>query len=187
MSPDLRSCWRRSGFMMRIIGFDPGYAITGWGVVESGSGISTLRFLKYGTISTPSTAAFQDRLWLIQREANRLLKEYRPDYAMVEKLYFSRNRKTAAEVFQARGVLLATIAGCGCELMQMEPSKIKQMVTGRGRATKREVIKMVQRLLGIEEKITPDDAADALAGALAGIFHIRSHKILELTGKRKHS
>lgn len=187
MSPEILFRPGRVEFKMRIIGFDPGYGITGWGVIESGGGISTLRPLKYGIISTPTTAAFQDRLWLIQRDANRLLQEYHPDYAMVEKLYFSRNRKTAAEVFQARGVLLASIAGCGCELMQMEPSRIKQMVTGRGGATKREVTKMVQRLLGIEEKITPDDAADALAGALACIFALRSHKLMELAANKKRS
>ena len=166
--------------IMKIVGFDPGYGILGWGVIEPVvGGLAPTGGALYGVIRTPSTAPAHERLLTIRREVELLLEEYRPGVVVVEHLYMNKNVKTAGEVYQARGVLLASIADFGCELIELNPNKIKQMITGRGQASKTEVQIMVQRLLNIEKKITPDDAADALAGAIAGSFLVQSRVITD--------
>ena len=163
---------------MKIIGFDPGYGIAGWGVIEMPGNDLRGVVAHYGAITTKKTTAQHDRMNIILQESLQLLEEHRPACAVVEKLYFNKNIKTAGEVYQARGVLLAAISSFGCDLIELNPNKIKHMITGRGQADKREVELMVQRLLGIQTKITPDDAADALAGAIAGAFIVQSQNMI---------
>ena len=153
---------------MKIIGFDPGYGILGWGLIEPGPGSMSITPAKYGVITTHKDTPIQERLFQIHSQTLALLTELAPEHAVVECLFLNKNLKTAGDVYQARGVVLAAIAEYGCEMMEVQPNKIKQMVTGRGGANKAEVTMMVQRLLHIKEKIQPDDAADALAGAIAG-------------------
>lgn len=160
---------------MRVIGFDPGYGITGWGVVE---GVSTYRSPAYGAITTSPDQPLEKRLHEIHVRVVDLLKEFKPDHAVVEKLYFSKNRTTAEGVYESRGVILAAIGGSHTNLIELSPGSIKQAVAGSGRATKADVIRMVMRLLNINETIKPDDTSDALAGALAGIFTAESGDFL---------
>lgn len=148
---------------MKILGLDPGYGITGWGAVECGA---PLRSVAYGVLRTDANHTMAERLWQLQRETIRLLEELRPDVVSVEKLFFSRNTTTAEGVYEARGVLLSSAAGAGIPVLEFAPVVVKQAVTGSGKASKRDVILMVMRQLGIREKISPDDAADGLALAI---------------------
>jgi len=151
---------------MKVIGIDPGYGITGWGVVEMGSA-RQFKCSGYGVVRTEAQLPLHRRLAVLYDEVFRLLSDFKPECAVVESLYFSSNRTTAGAVYQARGVILLAIAGHDIELMELGPGTIKNAVTGSGRAQKRDVIRMVERLLNLS-KISPDDAADALAGAIAG-------------------
>lgn len=153
---------------MRVVGFDPGYGLTGWGVVESHH--PGIKALDYGCIRTSPGDPIQSRLTEIYDGVIEIIDAGKPQYAVVERLYFSKNRTTAGSVYEARGAILAAIGSRSVELIELTPTQIKQSVTGSGRAGKSDVISMVQRLLSIQEKITPDDTADALAGAIAGIF-----------------
>ena len=161
---------------MRILGFDPGTATTGYGVVE-GEG-TRLRHVAHGTITTPARKRFSARLNTIFDEAARLLDTYAPDAVAVEKLYFSRNVTTGISVAQARGVIALAAERAGLPIGEFSPLEVKNAVVGYGKAEKRQVQEMVKILLNLDTIPRPDDAADALALAIcqlhAGIVPLAS-------------
>lgn len=155
----------------RILGIDPGFGRTGWGIIEKISG--EWRAVAWGCIETSAKEPFVDRLCELREELKLVIKKYKPTSAAVEDLFFAKNVKTAMKVGQARGVILLTIKESGLSLYEFTPLQIKQTLTGYGRAEKRQMQKMVGMLLKINKKITPDDAADALAAALTGGVSMR--------------
>ncbi|MEJ2748732.1 MAG: crossover junction endodeoxyribonuclease RuvC, partial [Anaerolineae bacterium] len=92
--------------------------------------------------------------------------EYQPDTAGIEEVFFGRNITTAISVGQARGVLMLALANAGIPIGEYSPPKIKDAVTGYGKANKAQVQLMVRNLLDLEETPRPDDAADGLAVAI---------------------
>lgn len=149
---------------MRILGLDPGTASTGYGIIDVIDG--DLSVVTYGVISTPAKEAAPQRLQTIYQELNDLIKTYQPDSAGVEEVFFGRNVTTAISVGQARGVLLLALANSGVSISEYSPPKIKDAVTGYGKANKAQVQLMVRNLLDMEETPRPDDAADGLAVAI---------------------
>ena len=160
---------------MLAIGIDPGTAICGYGVVESRG--STLRALDYGAIMTQPTLTAAERLQIIHNGLDNLLKSFKPDIAGVEQLFFNKNVRTAMAVGQARGVILLAIANNGVRLAEFTPLQVKQSVVGYGKATKDQIIFMVQRLLGLTVKPHPDDVADALAMAICSLHSAGTESI----------
>lgn len=152
---------------MRVVGFDPGSALTGYGVVE-GRG-SRLHHLAHGVIRTRRDQPAQERLAHIHAAATALIEQYQPDAVAVERLYFKQNVTTGIQVAQARGVLLLAAAQRHCPVGEFSPTEMKNAVTGYGRADKRQLQDMVQRLLNLDAPPRPDDAADALALAICQI------------------
>ncbi|PSR21151.1 MAG: crossover junction endodeoxyribonuclease RuvC [Sulfobacillus acidophilus] len=159
---------------MRVLGIDPGTATLGWGVIDHLG--SSAHAIDFGALTTPSGAADHERLKMLFDGLNALLDTLEPDAAAVEKLYFGQNSRTAMVVGQARGIVLLVLAQHGVPYVEMSPAEVKQAVTGYGRAEKRQVQLMVQRLLGLSTYPRPDDAADALAIAICGAEHIRFQK-----------
>jgi crossover junction endodeoxyribonuclease RuvC len=153
---------------LRVLGIDPGTAITGYGIVE-GEG-DELALTTYGTITTPANQPLAQRLQHIYRELRALVSEWQPDAAAVEELFFSKNARTALAVGHARGVALLALADAGLSIQEYKPAEVKQAVAGYGGAPKEQVQGMVQLLLGMHETPRPDDAADALAVAICH-FH----------------
>ena len=170
---------------MRVLAFDPGYGRTGWGVVESGREASRLVGVAYGVLETVPGSVMADRMWELYQQAAAVIAEFNPDHVIMESLFFTNNPTTVAGVYQAQGVLLAAVGASGRPITEIGPGTIKQVITGSGRAKKPEVTRMVERLLGFREPIRPDDAADALAGAVAGIYHARSQGLIEAALKTK--
>jgi crossover junction endodeoxyribonuclease RuvC len=158
-----------------VLGVDPGTATTGYGVVEETDG--QLRAIDYGVVSTPAGEPLPLRLQTIYAELRRLARLYRPSSGSVEKLFFSRNVRTAMGVGQARGVALLALADAGLDIREYTPTEVKQAVSGYGRADKLQVQRMVQTLLALDEIPRPDDAADALAVA---ICHLQGVRLTEL-------
>ncbi len=150
---------------MIIIGIDPGYAITGYGVIEYVS--NRFRVLDYGVITTKPKTAFELRLLTIYGELSALIERYHPDVMAVEELFFSRNTTTAIGTAQARGVIILAGAAHSLPVYEYTPMQVKLAVSGYGRADKNQVIQMIRVLLNISKdtKII-DDAADALAIAI---------------------
>lgn len=149
---------------MLALGIDPGTAICGYGLVESQG--SRLKALTYGAVLTSPKSKPEDRLLKIYNELDGLIKEYKPDVMGVEQLFFNRNVTTAIPVGQARGVILLAGAANNLEIVERTPLQVKQSVVGYGRATKEQVIYMVQKLLHLPDAPHPDDVADALAIAI---------------------
>ncbi len=154
---------------MRIIGIDPGLATIGIGLIESESSHS-VHPVEWLTIETESGLALPDRLKEIADDLRQYLKEQSPDLAVIEKLYFSVNEKTALDVAQARGVILATVAEIGIPIIEPTPPELKSCITGDGGADKKQMQEMVKILMKLDEIPQPDDAADALALAAFGAF-----------------
>jgi len=165
-----------------VLGVDPGTAITGYGLVW-GEG-DDLRLVDYGAITTSSDEALPQRLQEIYRQLTALIQERQPAAAAVEKLFFSRNVRTALSVGQARGVTLLAMANAQLTIHEYTPLEIKQAVVGYGRATKEQVQEMVKMLLGLDSVPQPDDAADAIAVA---ICHIHSARMKSLAKKAEET
>ena len=154
--------------MKRVIGFDPGFAIVGYGVLDY-EDFRNVRVVDYGVITTPKEESFPVRLALIYKGVQELIEKYKPDEVAVEELFFNTNITTGIHVAHARGVLLlAAIHHCGC-LYEYTPLQIKQAMTGYGKATKKQIQEMVRVYLALSKIPKPDDAADALAVALTHI------------------
>jgi len=152
---------------MRALGFDPGTATTGYGVVDSRG--SRLTHVAHGVIATPSQWHFADRLKFIFEEASRLLDLFKPDAVAVERLFFVQNVTNGIQVAQARGVLVLAVAQAGLPVAEFSPTEAKTAVVGYGHADKRQVQEMVKRLLSLDALPKPDDAADALALAICQV------------------
>lgn len=151
--------------MTLALGIDPGTATTGFGLVRLNPD-GELVAVKYGVILTPKDASASARLVMLYDQLQGLLKEYQPDTAAVEKLFFSRNVTTALAVGQARGVVMLSLEQAGIEPFEYTPNEVKQAVAGFGGADKRQVQDMVRALLQLDSIPKPDDAADALAIAI---------------------
>lgn len=152
---------------IRALGIDPGLGTLGYGVVlQSGD---KLTCECYGVIKTPTGLSLTQRLYMLHNELKQKIEEYNPDIVAVEKLFFGRNVSTAGMVWQARGVILLLVAQLGKEPYELKPSDVKLAVCGYGAAEKGQVQGMVASILGLPKRPTPDDAADALAIAIAGL------------------
>ena len=163
---------------MRILGLDPGTATTGYGIIDVGED-GRLSVVTYGVIRTPAKDEMPHRLQTIYQELSQLIAEYEPDTAGVEELFFGRNVTTAVTVGQARGVLLLALANAGLSIGEYSPPKIKDAVTGYGKADKAQMQLMVRNLLDLEETPRPDDAADGLAVAITHYQYYRFQSLYD--------
>ncbi len=149
---------------MKILGIDPGYAIVGYGIVN----FDKYKFkpIGFGAITTNSATAMPDRFYEIFEDICTVLDTFSPDHVAIEKLFFNSNTKTAIDVAQARGVILAACKSRGVEIFEYTPLQVKQSVTGYGRAEKKQVQEMTRSILNLAKVPKPDDTADALAVAI---------------------
>lgn len=150
---------------MRILGIDPGYAIVGFGIIDTDKNNAVV---DYGVIETPKEDPLPLRLQSIEESLRVLFETYKPDQVAIEELFFFKNQTTVIPVAQARGVIvLASQKYCGCgNIFEYTPIQIKQALTGNGRADKKQMQFMVKNVLGLSAVPKPDDAADALAVAI---------------------
>jgi crossover junction endodeoxyribonuclease RuvC len=150
---------------MRILGVDPGSRVLGYAVVESGPR-HDVRYVECGVISARETDPLERRLGEIASGLREVIEELSPDVVAAEDVFFSKNPRSALALGQARGAALAVAGMSGLRVYAYPPATVKQAVTGRGRAPKEQVERMVCMLLGLR-KAPRSDAADALAVAVA--------------------
>ena len=165
---------------MRILGIDPGYGITGFGLIESSRGEN--RLITCGAITTPPGMDFSARLEIIYEDMRQLLEQSKPDAVAIEELFFGQNVTTGIGVAQSRGVILLAIRQAGLEVTSYKPMQVKQALVGYGNATKHQMMDMTKRLLKLPAMPKPDDAADAIAIALC---HARSSTSLIAKAQEK--
>ena len=150
---------------MIIVGFDPGLATLGYGVIRK-EPRKKIEMLDYGIVSTPKDKNLPERLTMIEMGVRQIIEKFKPDEIAIEELFFAKNVTTGINVAHARGVVLLTaVKECG-KIFEYTPLQIKQALTGYGRAEKKQVQEMVKSTLGLRGIPKPDDAADALAVAL---------------------
>lgn len=158
-------------FYMKILGIDPGTATVGWAIIIEERG--NLDPLAYGHITTFKKNKTAARLREISSDLEEIIKKYRPNEAAVEDIFFFKNLKTVIKVSQARGAILLTLEKMKIEIAEYTPLQVKQAITGYGRADKKQIQLMTQKILKLKNLPKPDDAADAIAIALC---HINSRK-----------
>lgn len=159
---------------MRILGIDPGFAITGYSIIDYQG--NKFKLIDSGAVTTKAGESFPLRLTKIYDDLSTIIDEYKPDAISVEELFFNNNVKTAINVAQARGVVL--VVGCQKQIPTYEytPLQIKQAVAGYGRADKIQVQKMVKAILNVEKLPKLDDTTDSMAAA---ICHAHSARFSE--------
>lgn len=157
---------------MRIIGIDPGTAIVGYGIVDFYQ--NKYITVDYGVITTPKELNMENRLLIIYQELKEILDRHKPEYIAIEDLFYFKNNKTVISVAQARGVILLSARQHDIPIASYTPLQVKIGITGYGKADKKQVQQMTQRILNLEEIPKPDDAADALAIAITHINALNS-------------
>ena len=154
---------------MKILGIDPGMAIVGYGMIEVDN--NNIELITSGSIQTDKKLDDSKRLLEIYNDLSQIVERYKPDCASVEQLFFFKNQKTIIPVAEARGVILTVLEKYGIPAYSYTPMEVKQVLTGYGRADKKEVEQMVRLSLGTENLPKLDDTVDAIAIA---ICHSRS-------------
>ncbi len=158
---------------MIIVGFDPGLATLGYGVIRKEKR-GKPEMLDYGVVLTPKDENLAVRLCMLEKGVKEIIEKYKPNEIAIEELFFAKNVTTGINVAHARGVVLLTcVKECG-RIFEYTPLQIKQALTGYGRADKNQIQQMVKTFLGLKAVPKPDDAADALAVALT---HAQTNKL----------
>ncbi len=153
---------------MRILAIDPGFERVGIAIIDKTT--TPKHGLVYSDcFKTSSKLPLCDRLNLIGKEVEKIIKEYKPEALAIEKLYFTTNQKTVMGVSEARGVIIYSGTKNGLKIFEYTPPQIKVAVTGYGKADKGMVISMVPKLIQINKDIKSDDEMDAIA---IGITHL---------------
>lgn len=162
---------------MLTLGIDPGFSATGYGLVKKRG--EDLTSVDYGVITPGSELPPAQRLRVICDELEEIIVRHRPTDAAVERLFFSRNARTALAVGEARGVALLAAAKHDLPVYEYTPLEVKGSLVGYGRATKGQVQELVKIVLGLDFLPEPDDAADALAVAICHLYSIQVERALE--------
>jgi len=149
---------------MKILGIDPGMAIVGYGLVEAGNNNPVL--IASGSIQTNKELSDSKRLLEIYNDLSTIVEKYKPDCASVENLFFFKNQKTVIPVAEARGVILTVLEKYSIPTYSYTPMEVKQVLTGYGRAEKKEVEQMVKISLNTDSLPKLDDTIDAIAIAI---------------------
>ena len=161
----------------RILGIDPGFERLGIAVLEKSSSAKYTRTNKERVVfsecfKTSAKLEFSERLKLIGKEVERVIKEYKPEILAIETLFLNTNQKTVMHVAEARGVVVYEGAKAGLKIFEASPPQIKIAITGYGRANKEQIMKMLKILVEIEDNKTSDDELDAVAIALTAFAHL---------------
>ncbi|MCG9873496.1 MAG: crossover junction endodeoxyribonuclease RuvC [Leptospiraceae bacterium] len=153
---------------MIVMGIDPGSHRLGFAFLKKNTTIrSRPEILEYGTIEVPAKTKSPDNLKIIYSELERLILVHKPDRACVENLFFSKNKKTAQMVYEARGVILLILGQHSIPIYELTANQIKKGVSASGSADKKAIRRSIQLLLGVDAK-GHDDSWDAIACAFVG-------------------
>jgi crossover junction endodeoxyribonuclease RuvC len=145
----------------RVLAFDPGYERLGVAVLERQKGKEVL--LYSDCVRTPPTKAFEERLHLLGKTVEALIKAWKPNRVALEQVFFEKNAKTAMQIAEVRGMIAYLAARNNITVLQYAPGAVKVAITGYGRSDKGAVAAMISRLVRIEGAGRLDDELDAIA------------------------
>lgn len=155
---------------MKVLAIDPGYGRIGFAVVAKEDGKTNLLFSE--CFETKKESAFEDRLEQIGGRLRDIIQEHQPICVAIERLFFSKNKKTALQTAEVRGVCVYAAKERGLAVVEYTPNQVKNAITGNSNATKKDIIRMVPRLISLNEKRRHDDEYDAIAIAIAHIVAV---------------
>lgn len=161
-----------------ILGIDPGIEKLGIAVIKVNPNEKKKETVIYSEcFMTDKKMETQNRLALIYARIGEIIKKYSPTIVAIEHIFFSVNQKTAIVVAEARGVILASIGANNLEIIELTPNEIKQSVTGYGKATKADIIKMIPKIVDLPTDSLQDDEIDAIAIALSASSKLRYQQV----------
>lgn len=147
----------------RIIGFDPGLRVTGWGVIEVVRG--KLIHIANGSVNSNGSLSLAERLLELDEGLRAVLMQWQPLEASVEKSFVNKDGVATLKLGQARAISLLAPARFGISVAEYSPNEVKKTVAGAGHADKRQILAMLSMLLP-KADISNEHAADALAIAI---------------------
>lgn len=154
----------------KVLGIDPGTAITGYGVIETGGrGLGVL--LECGVVKTDRKQSLAYRLESLYEGITEIIRKHQPAILSIESVFYGKNPQSTIALAQGRGIALLAASQSNMEIYEFAPAVVKKTVAGTGRANKEQVAYMVQRLLGLKSPPTPSDAADGVALAITFLLH----------------
>lgn len=152
-----------------ILGIDPGSIKTGFGLINVSGNCYT--HIENGLIAPPKGMEFKERVAYIFRGVTETIEEFKPDYLSLEDIFISKNAQSALKLGHIRGAVMSAAVVHGVPVFEYSPTRVKQSITGNGRAEKFQIQEMVKLLLKLKE-IPQEDAADALAVAITHAFSV---------------
>jgi crossover junction endodeoxyribonuclease RuvC len=156
---------------MRVLGIDPGYSLVGFSIVEEER--NSYKLLKVGVVDTSDEKDFEKKLLIIFNTIDELVKEFRPEFLCIEELFFNKNVKTGIKVAQTIGVIKLVALKNNIKIVEITPLEVKKYITGTsGKHPKVQIQNLVRIILNLDDVIKPDDAADSVAIAIAGLGKI---------------
>lgn len=155
-----------------ILGIDPGSTTIGFGVIKYKKNDNNPKLVTFGYVDLSAIKDDAKRLVQLNKDIASIIKKHKPDAVAIESLFYFKNLKTFSPVLQSRGVIMFTVAKEKIKIFEYTPLQVKQTISGYGKADKKMVEKLVKSILGIKQKIRPDDASDALAIALCHMRQI---------------
>jgi crossover junction endodeoxyribonuclease RuvC len=168
---------------MRVLGVDPGSAVTGFGVVEGAPG--NFRYIVSGTIRTRTGDAMPERLRTIHSRLLEIIDEFAPEAVSLERNFIARNVQSAFRIGEARAVAMLAAAQRNRALFEYPPNAVKLAVAAFGHADKEQIAYMVRRTLGIDSNVEmASDASDALALAVCHLSRARPPRLLDAVERR---
>lgn len=156
---------------MRLLGLDPGLRHTGWGIIDSVN--DKISWIASGNISPKTSTNLSERLKTINEDLNKIIKKYEPTTAAIEEVFVNMNGQSTLKLGMARGVAIAACAINDMPVYEYAPTRVKQSVTGSGKAKKDQVESMVKLLLP-SCQLQTEDESDALAVAICHTFFSQS-------------
>jgi crossover junction endodeoxyribonuclease RuvC len=155
----------------KVLAFDPGYERLGVALILREGAKETLAYSD--CIRTEASLPFEERLLILGKEAERLIKKFAPDAVALEEIYFEKNVKTATKIAEVRGVLSYIAGKNGLPVHHFTPLEVKVAVTGYGQSSKSAVAMMVSKLVKLPAKKRLDDEMDAIAIGLTCLASVR--------------
>ncbi len=144
---------------MRVLGLDPGLSATGYGV------ISGEKCIDFGIVRSNSKTELGARISKMLAVLRKKIREHKPDVCVIETLFF-RKESARSVIYSAhmRGAIFLMLYEEKVPIIEVTPAKVKQILTGNGRASKQQISYMVHRIFSLDDKIN-EHTCDALAVA----------------------
>lgn len=154
---------------MKVLAIDPGYDRFGLAILEK---LGNKEVVVYSTcIETDKKSSQAERLTQIGLELENILKKHKPQKLVIEKLFFSVNKKTALGVAEVRGVALFLAQKNGLQIYEFHPADVKIAITGNGKADKKAIYFMAKRLVTLPDRKMQDDEIDAICLGITLFAH----------------